>query len=152
VKREKLHTTSILFLCFISILLVSYKISKKTCTTENQPVLNKKGYWVSSSDSISEMSINIVGDLMCHLPQINNARLSNGEYDFNLTFEYIKPYLQNADLTIGNLETTFAGPCQPYTTYPTFNSPDAFCTAIKNAGFTFLVTANNHSMDTQEAG
>jgi poly-gamma-glutamate synthesis protein (capsule biosynthesis protein) len=129
-----------------------YQTSKRTCATENQTVPNKNAYWVSSTDSISEISINVVGDLMCHLPQINNARLSNGDYDFNPTFDYIRPYLQNADLTVGNLETTFAGTSQPYETYPAFNSPDAFCIAIKNAGFNFLVTANNHSMDTQEAG
>jgi hypothetical protein len=55
------------------------------------------------ADSISEISINLVGDLMCHLPQTNNAKLSNGEYDFNPSFEYIKPFLQDADITIGNL-------------------------------------------------
>ncbi|MES2566359.1 MAG: CapA family protein [Bacteroidota bacterium] len=104
------------------------------------------------ADSISEISINLVGDLMCHLPQTVNAKLSNGEYDFNPSFEYIKPFLQDADITIGNLETTFAGTVQPYAGYPAFNSPDSYCTALKNAGFDFLVTANNHSMDTREAG
>jgi poly-gamma-glutamate synthesis protein (capsule biosynthesis protein) len=103
-------------------------------------------------DSLSEITINLVGDLMCHLPQTNNAKLPNGDYDFNPSFEYIKPYLQDADLTIGNLETTFAGTTQPYAGYPAFNSPDAYCKAIKEAGFDFLVTANNHSMDTREDG
>ena len=103
-------------------------------------------------DSLSEITINLVGDLMCHLPQTNNAKLPNGEYDFNPSFEYIKPYLQDADITIGNLETTFAGTTQPYAGYPAFNSPDAYCKAIKEAGFDFLVTANNHSMDTREDG
>ena len=37
---------------------------------------------------------------MCHLPQTVNAKLSNGEYDFNPSFEYIKPYLQDADITL----------------------------------------------------
>lgn len=103
-------------------------------------------------DTIIEATINLVGDLMCHLPQTNNAKISNGEYDFNPSFEYVKPILENADITIGNLETTFAGTGQPYAGYPAFNSPDAYCTAIKNAGFDFLVTANNHSMDTREEG
>ncbi|MES2761127.1 MAG: CapA family protein [Bacteroidota bacterium] len=109
-------------------------------------------YLPPPADSVSEISINLVGDLMCHLPQTTNAKLSDGTYDFNPSFEYIKPYLQDADITIGNLETTFAGTVQPYAGYPAFNSPDAYCTAIKNAGFDFLVTANNHSMDTRESG
>lgn len=103
-------------------------------------------------DSITQITINLVGDLMCHLPQTKNAETTKGVYDFKPSFEYIKPYLQNADLTIGNLETTFAGTQQPYAGYPAFNSPDAYCEAIKDAGFDFLVTANNHSMDTKEAG
>ncbi len=103
-------------------------------------------------DSISNITINLVGDLMCHLPQTSNAKLPNGEYDFNPSFEYIKPYLENADLTIGNLETTFAGTTQPYAGYPAFNSPDSYCAALKQTGFDFLVTSNNHSMDTREDG
>jgi poly-gamma-glutamate capsule biosynthesis protein CapA/YwtB (metallophosphatase superfamily) len=112
----------------------------------------KPVYIPPPKDSVSEISINLVGDLMCHLPQTNNARLKSGDYDFSPSFEYVKPYLQDADLTIGNLETTFAGTGQPYAGYPAFNSPDAYCKAIKDAGFDFLVTANNHSMDTREAG
>jgi len=144
-------------------LLSMCKTTEKTVVKEElktEVVETVKEYQVSETitylpppaDSISEISINLVGDLMCHLPQTNNARLSNGEFDFNPSFEYIKPYLQDADITIGNLETTFAGTVQPYAGYPAFNSPDAYCTALKNTGFDFLVTANNHSMDTREAG
>ncbi len=109
-------------------------------------------YLLPPKDSLGEVTINLVGDLMCHLPQTNNARLKSGEFDFRPSFEYVKPYLEDADLTIGNLETTFAGTGQPYAGYPAFNSPDAYCEAIRDAGFDFLVTANNHSMDTREAG
>lgn len=102
-------------------------------------------------DSISTITINLVGDLMCHKPQTANAATGN-TYDFNPSFQYVKPYLEDADITIGNLETTFAGPSQPYSGYPAFNSPDEYCTALKQNGFDFLVTANNHSMDTREEG
>lgn len=150
-------------ICLMTILLVTCKTTEKTVVKEETkiPIVESKEVYTTPKaitylppplDSVSEISINLVGDLMCHLPQTINAKLSNGEYDFNPSFEYIKPYLQDADITIGNLETTFAGTSQPYAGYPAFNSPDAYCTAIKNAGFDFLVTANNHSMDTREAG
>lgn len=149
--------------CFIAVLFITCKTTEKTVVKEETKitVVEPKEVYTTPKvitylppppDSVSEISINLVGDLMCHLPQTINAKLSNGEYDFNPSFEYIKPYLQDADITIGNLETTFAGTSQPYAGYPAFNSPDAYCTAIKNAGFDFLVTANNHSMDTREAG
>ncbi|MES2514122.1 MAG: CapA family protein [Bacteroidota bacterium] len=150
------------FVC-LAAFFITCKSSEKTVVSKEPVVVNTQEpakfeeskvitYLPPPADSVSEISINLVGDLMCHLPQTNNAKLGNGTYDFNPSFEYIKPYLQNADITIGNLETTFAGTIQPYAGYPAFNSPDEYCTAIKNAGFDFLVTANNHSMDTREAG
>jgi poly-gamma-glutamate capsule biosynthesis protein CapA/YwtB (metallophosphatase superfamily) len=154
---------SLIFILAASVFFITCKSTEKTVLKEeSQPVATEVSkefeapktitYLPPPADSISEISINLVGDLMCHLPQTNNAKLSDGKYDFNPSFEYIKPYLQDADLTIGNLETTFAGTSQPYAGYPAFNSPDEYCTAVKNAGFDFLVTANNHSMDTREAG
>lgn len=103
-------------------------------------------------DSIGTITVALVGDLMTHIPQVNNAKRADGSFDFNPSFEYVKPYLSSADFTIGNLETTTAGPKRPYSGYPAFNTPDAFVTALKNAGFDLLVTSNNHSMDTEEEG
>lgn len=155
-------------LLFLLISIALFSLAVSNCKTSEKAVVVKKDqfceiskpfetpqiitYLAPHADSVSEITLNLVGDLMCHLPQTNNAKLSTGEYDFNPSFEYIKMYLQDADVTIGNLETTFAGTVQPYAGYPAFNSPDAYCNALKNAGFDFLVTANNHSMDTREAG
>lgn len=152
-----------LWFIFLALFFITCKSTEKTVAKKQVDVVETKTekqfdeintvtYLPPPADSISEISINLVGDLMCHLPQTKNSKLSNGSYNFNPSFEYIKPYLQNADLTIGNLETTFAGTSLPYAGYPAFNSPDEYCAAIKNAGFDFLVTANNHSMDTREAG
>ncbi len=103
-------------------------------------------------DTIISVTISITGDLMCHVPQYENSKKADGTYDFNPSFEFIKPYLHQADLTLGNLELTFAGTSIPYAGYPTFNIPDSYAGAIKNAGFNFVVTSNNHSMDTGEKG
>jgi poly-gamma-glutamate synthesis protein (capsule biosynthesis protein) len=63
---------------------------------------------------------------------------------------YLKPYLQRADLVIGNLEVTLAGP--PYKGYPQFSSPDELADALKDAGFHILVNANNHALDRNREG
>jgi poly-gamma-glutamate capsule biosynthesis protein CapA/YwtB (metallophosphatase superfamily) len=115
-------------------------------------VFNKVAQKDTISDSLIHVSINLVGDLMCHKPQMNNAKKADSTYDFNPSFQFVRSHLQEADYAIGNLETTFAGEKVPFAGYPAFNSPDAFATALKNAGFDMLVTANNHSMDTQEKG
>jgi len=155
------------FFCTVIVCITTCKSPQKTGVTKTTPLFSvdtavtvgRPGhsklpitYIPQPKDSTAEITVNLTGDLMCHLPQTNNAKLSSGEYDFTQSFEYVKPYLQDADVTIGNLETTFAGTSQPYAGYPAFNSPDAYCKSIKEAGFDFLVTANNHSMDTREVG
>ncbi len=104
------------------------------------------------ADTFDMLTISIVGDIMSHQSQINNAKVNDSTYNYNPSFSVIKPYLSSADFTIGNLETTFAGPNQDYTGYPGFNTPDALAEAIKNAGIDMVVTANNHSTDTRDKG
>ncbi len=107
---------------------------------------------VEKTDSVSEITLGFAGDLMCHTPQMTNAKLPDGSYDFNPSFAEIKSALSAPDIMIGNLELTTAGSKKPYGGYPAFNTPDEYITAISNAGFDFLVTSNNHSMDTGEEG
>lgn len=92
------------------------------------------------------------GDIMGHAPQIKSAEVvPNKKYDYTPCFRYIKPVLERADLAIGNLELTLPGK-PPYNGYPMFRSPDDLATAVKEAGFDILVTANNHSNDSHGAG
>ena len=104
------------------------------------------------SDSVSMITLGFVGDLMCHGPQMKCALQPDGRYDFNPAFDQVRERLSKPDIMIGNLELTTAGTRKPYASYPAFNTPDAYIDAVKNAGFDFLVTANNHSMDTGEEG
>jgi hypothetical protein len=92
-----------------------------------------------------------VGDVMGHTPQINGAEVSPGVYDYHSSFQYVAPVIQQADLAIANLEVTLPGK-PPYKGYPMFRSPDALATALKDAGFDILVTANNHANDSRGAG
>ena len=55
-------------------------------------------------------------------------------------------------LTIGNLETTFAGKAKGYSNYPRFNTPEQLAYNLKDLGIDVLSTANNHSMDTNFDG
>lgn len=93
------------------------------------------------------------GDTMCHLTNIKNAYdSSKKDYDFTNVFKNISPYIKNADITIGNLETTFAGQSRGYTGYPTFNAPEALGENLKDLGVDVLTTANNHCMDKGNSG
>lgn len=98
--------------------------------------------------------ITAVGDLMVHDKQLLDAFNSQtNTYDFDFSFAQVAPLLSRADYTIGNLETTLAGEgTRGFTGYPEFNTPDSFAQALKNAGFNFLTTANNHSYDRRYDG
>ena len=98
------------------------------------------------------VTISAVGDLMCHSAQYKYAKTENGGYDFTPPFQFIKKYLINSDFTFGNLETVTAGKLHGFSTYPRFNSPDEYITALKNAGFNLLTTANNHDLDQGKKG
>ncbi|MBK7228102.1 MAG: CapA family protein [Ignavibacteriales bacterium] len=108
---------------------------------------------IINSDSSVTISISVVGDLMCHGPQFEYAKVGKDSFDFSPVYRNVKKYLESSDLTFGNLETVTAGKeSGGYTGYPFFNTPTSYITALKDVGFDLLVTANNHSLDRSEKG
>lgn len=102
---------------------------------------------------IETIKIVAVGDIMMHKEEIEGGRVAEtGTYSFDYMFEAVKPYIEKADLAIGNLETPLAGRDRGYTGYPTFNAPEQLAQALKNTGFDTLTTANNHSLDRHYQG
>lgn len=100
-------------------------------------------------------TVNMVvgGDITAHVPQIEQAHVGNGEYDFSPSFEIIAPYIQAADIAVGDLETSQAGSdisfwgYTGYTGYPLFNAPQSLSEALADAGFDVFTMANNHTLD-----
>lgn len=93
-------------------------------------------------------TLTALGDILCHNTQYWDAHnTSTDEYDFSYVFEDIKKYTENSDITIANLETSFAGKERGYSNYPTFNSPDSLATALKDIGIDIITTAGNHCLD-----
>lgn len=119
-------------------------------------MVNKETYHVSvgaSEPIVKEIKLAVVGDIMVHDYQYNEAYDSvSGTYDFMHNFQDMKQYFDGYDLVLGNLELTFGGDERPYSSFPCFNTPDSFMDAVADAGFDVLTTANNHSMDTGKDG
>ncbi|NLI79431.1 MAG: CapA family protein [Candidatus Riflebacteria bacterium] len=89
-----------------------------------------------------------VGDIMVHETQLKTHYVASGDtYLFDDDFRFIRPWLQSADLAIGNLETVFGGTAKKYSGYPFFNTPDTLAEALARAGFDVLTVANNHALD-----
>ena len=104
----------------------------------------------SLCSSQSEATLLFVGDLMQHSPQFMRARQPDGSYNYDVCFMDVKPFIEAADVAIGNLEVTLGGP--PYSGYPCFCAPDDWLWAIKKTGFDVLTTSNNHCLDRGRRG
>lgn len=89
-----------------------------------------------------------IGDTLCHNTQYWDAyNSSTKQYDFSYVYDDIKDYTSSADITIGSLETTFAGEDRGYSNYPVFNSPDNLATGLKDIGVDVISLAGNHALD-----
>ena len=139
------------YFSFIILLLLSF-----SCTSVSQ----EKGDTVkvvsdtiisNANDSLLPHRITLLfaGDLMQHQGQINAARTPAG-YDYSDCFKYVKEAISRADTAVANLEVTLGG--KPYRGYPAFSAPDEYLSAIREAGFNVLITANNHCLDRGKKG
>ena len=99
---------------------------------------------------IQEIDLLFAGDIMQHEAQLKMAREENGSYSFSYCFRHIKELVKSADISIANLETTIGK--GGYSGYPSFCAPDSFLYAVKEAGFSTLLFANNHCMDKGRRG
>ncbi|TGL63377.1 CapA family protein [Leptospira sarikeiensis] len=103
-----------------------------------------------SSDTIRVVA---VGDIMSHQTQIDSAYDKECDcWKFDEVFQEVSSMISEADLSVGNLETTLPGDPKQYTGYPQFGAPDSLAKAIKDVGFDVLSTANNHSCDKGRLG
>ncbi len=97
------------------------------------------------------VSFLFVGDVMQHDGQIAAAyNATTQSYEYDDCFQFIEPIVNSYDVTIANLEVTLAG--KPFKGYPQFSAPDELATALVDAGFNVILTANNHSCDRGKNG
>ena len=101
---------------------------------------------------VSSATVSSQGDLLMHKPVIDTCKDSDGNYDFESIFRYVKDYVSGYDYAVANFETTLGGPDYPYQGNPSFNTPDAFADELADTGYDMLLTANNHCADTTASG
>ena len=87
------------------------------------------------------------GDILCHDALYYTAKKSDGGYDFNPFFEYVKPWIEGADLAIGDYEGTISDK-HPLGGYPLFNAPIEIADTMKDLGYDVVDLAHNHILDT----
>ena len=140
------------FIRFIIILVIALFVLIKLPSLIGKPKkeISNKSKEISTEITKESTTIHmaVIGDIMSHSTNFKNAYSSvSKDYDFSNVFKNIKSKISDADIAIGNLETTFAGPQRGYSGYPTFSTPDALAYNLKDLGIDLLSTANNHCMD-----
>ena len=154
-----LKVVLILFVVFLIVVIFNvvknwinyHNITEQYLETLSTVEENKDSAEDETQNTNEDVTFNLtaIGDVMCHNTQYMDAYNSDtGEYDFSYVFEDIEYYIKNSNITVANLETTFAGEERGYSNYPRFNSPDALAYNLKKLGVDVLSTAGNHSLDT----
>jgi poly-gamma-glutamate synthesis protein (capsule biosynthesis protein) len=134
---------SFYFILFIAAAVIFYWVLNPYYVSKEPPAAEKD----EKVDSVIFVNFSAVGDVMCHSTQYYYAWVEKDSFDFDPVFSIIGDYLRDRDIMIGNLETVLAGDTKNYSGYPYFNTPNQLADALKNAGFDFLTTANNHAND-----
>lgn len=151
-KKRKLNWKKLLTCIFFLVLAIFFIFKLTTTLLEPDDNNESKEPEIIEPEPIT-IHMAATGDIMCHLTNVKNAYSSTTkDYDFTNVFKNISQYTQNADITVGNLETTFAGKSRGYTGYPTFNTPEVLGKNLRDIGFDVICTANNHSMDKGYSG
>lgn len=107
-------------------------------------------------DPPRELTIIGVGDMMIGTNYPSKSSLPPNDGDDLLS--HVTPYLQDADLTFGNLEGVLlekggnAKRCNDPRYCYTFRMPDRYTKHFINAGFDVVATANNHANDFGSGG
>lgn len=99
-----------------------------------------------TENPVTKARIMAHGDLLYHDLLYYSAEQADGSYDFSENFTYVKPWLEQADLVLGDFEGTI-NPDYPLAGYPFFNAPEQVVQAIKEAGYDVVDLAHNHILD-----
>ena len=113
-----------------------------TASDKEEGILKK-----DSDSSVKTARVVANGDILIHDALYYTAKKEDGSYDFNPFFEYVKPWIEGADLAIGDFEGTISDR-SPLGGYPLFNAPVQIADTMKEVGYDVVDLAHNHILDT----
>ncbi len=116
--------------------------AKQAATTVARNIVTKKP---------DPITITFVGDIMMDRG-VENSVNRNFSGDFNSFLSLIKPELESADITFGNLEGAVGTKGPNVGSAYSFQMNPAILPALKNTGFDIVLFANNHVGDRSVTG
>ncbi len=94
----------------------------------------------------ANVKLAFAGDLVAHTGINDEAKRSDGTYNYIPVFGGASDFVKNADYAVCTMETTFPDTTE-YSGYPMFKSPADLAKSLKSFGFDMINTASNHCMD-----
>ena len=136
----------------ISILLIGVGIFLQATSFSKEAKKEPKKVVKKKKEKDKEIKMFMVGDALIHSGVYEDAKKSDGSYDFKPMLDQIKPISKKYDLSYYNQETVLGGKELGLSSYPRFNSPYEVGDAFIDAGFNVVSLATNHTMDMNEEG
>lgn len=99
-----------------------------------------------------EVSFLAAGDNLIHGLIYYSGDQGDGSYSFDRMYDRVSDEISSADIAYLNQETICGGTQLGLQSYPTFNSPYEILDSVAAAGFDWISTSSNHSMDVGEEG
>ena len=156
--QKKITWLIIISLCFLAVALLVgsyYLYSSKNQETSNSQTQGEKEFldFLSQKKRLpqasEEVSLVAVGDISYSR---GVERIVKKQNDINYPFLKIHDYLKSADLVFGNLETPITQGSEISDFEIIFRSNPGTEQALKQAGFSILSLANNHTPNFGEKG
>lgn len=148
-RRKHIQTTAALLLLLTVIGVIAGNAIKKAETARLEAEERQRAM---ETPSVTSVDLVALGDILMHMPVVNDGLQSDGTYNYNSYFEMIREDIEAADIAVINQETILGGAELEYSGYPTFNSPQEMGDALVYTGFDVVLQANNHSMDRHYEG
>lgn len=114
-----------------------------------QQLYGRRNY--QSSEQVQTARIVANGDILLHNVLYTSARQPDGSYQFDDYFKYVKDWITDADLALGDFEGTISSD-YPLAGYPLFNAPPEIAQTMKKVGYDVVDLAHNHILDSQLSG
>lgn len=126
-----------LFIVIFVLIMLIFCVSNCSSNNSNQDQSSTNGtvHLMAVGDNLPEEKIGYAG------------RQSDGTYNYDFIYNNVKPYIQNADLSLITSETCLGGNEIGPQAYPVFNARDEIADSVEHAGFDIVALAGNHSFD-----
>lgn len=147
-KRKLKVKYSNVFFIIILIIFIFFLSSAKILLEKEIPKIEIEEPKITETS----LSLIMVGDCLIHGAIYDDAKTTNGSYDFSKMLELVKPIIQSYDLAFYNQESILGGVELGLSSYPRFNAPKEVGDAFLDLGFNLVSLANNHTLDKGKSG